>query len=186
MYAETFGVPASLESAAKWVSWAQDQAAANFRAAGDAGERATRYNLTQFWNEKAARWPAAGPLDREGLEKLDSFAHSILGRLEAQLAVLADLGSAERTAHGALATEYQAKAQQHAQAANALRLTRSAGNQLVDARNVVNWANKNVPDDRYSTAFKDAATGAVGGFLGVPLWAWAVGGLGLVLLLVVD
>lgn len=186
MYAESYGVPSTLESAAKWISWAQDQAAANFRKAGDDGERATRYNLTQFWNEKAARWGAASQNDRAGLEKLDSFAHAILSRLEGQLAVLANTDSPERSAHLALAQDYAAKAQAHATAAGSLRMTASSVNLVKDQAALPGWIARNVPDDRYSTAFKDAASGAVGGFLGVPLWAWGLGAAGLLLLLLVD
>lgn len=186
MYAETFNVPYTLETAAKWVSWADDAKAKNFRTPEDEGERATRYNLAQFWAEKAARWNGASELERAALEKLDAFAHNILGRLESQLSVLSSTGSAQRDAHAKLAAEYQARAAIHAANANAFRLEKSAKNQQAEALGIAAWANRTVPDDRYSTAFKDAATGAVGGWMGIPLWAWGLGAAALVALLLVK
>lgn len=66
----------AVESAAKWVQWAQYGAPDKDQSAS------VRYNLGQFWTAKAAAYPTALPDARAQLEKLDALAHGIWYAIE--------------------------------------------------------------------------------------------------------
>lgn len=81
MYAETFGIQnpsAEVELCAQWVQWAQTA----LLAGATSNETEVRWNLTQFWNEKAAAYYAEDETGRQNLEKLDTWAHGLWNALE--------------------------------------------------------------------------------------------------------
>ena len=84
MYAEALGVDPSLETLAQWVSWADS---AHFQALNDTD---AQYNLTQFWDGKAALDAATTSAHMADLVYLDGLAHNILGYILMKQLVAAD------------------------------------------------------------------------------------------------
>lgn len=82
MYAESFGIAtpadAGIETAAKWVQWAQY----GIMQGASENEQAIRYNLDQFWKYKATQYPIQSAEGRRQLELLDTWAHGLWSALE--------------------------------------------------------------------------------------------------------
>lgn len=183
MYAEQYGVVSTIEDLAQLVQWT-DYAVSQVRAEGDDDEKKARWNAKAFWEVKAARWPGLNATEQKDAEKLDAFLKYALGRMEANLAVLADTDSESRTNHAAMALKWNEQAAQHSANAGASRLAASGANRVTEAKALPKWIDKNVPDDRASTAIMDSAKKLVSApFLGIPAWAWIAGAAGLGLLL---
>jgi|GEM_PF-5779271 len=184
MYSEVYQVSARMEEPAKWLQWAETSYNQEFRQPNDSGEKKTRYNLGQFWAANGAIGRSADADTLRQCARLDYFAHNLWARLEAKLAMAADTNSQERRDHSATSEQAYARAAQLAEAAKAPALAKSAANQVAANKNLNAELNRTVPDDRYSTAFKEQTKNVFNtDFLGLPLWAWGAGALALVLLI---
>lgn len=187
MYAETFGIqnPSDvIENAAKWVQWAQ----AGIMAGATANDAAIRYNLNQFWTAKAAAYPIATPTDRSYLERLDTFAYGYWNALETAKIY------ASSPAYWSFLNSYImggmpirgdviAAASNAATAAGGMEQAAIRANQGAFTAGMTTYAQ----NQARNVALDVSASGQLwkqDGLspLGIPLWAWIAGGIGLVLL----
>lgn len=175
-HAESFGFYSdNLEKLAELADWVMGSAA-EMRKAGDGGETNARWNANAFWNLKSAQWPDLNQEEQAQAEKLDFFVKSSLSRLESHLAVLSDTGSDERAVHEGLAVGWAQEAKKHATNSGSSRLIGAGDKVVLAAQEATEWNAKNVIDDRYSTAFKDAGKDlAKFEFIGIPAWVWITG-----------
>lgn len=172
MYAEATiratAVSPAVEDAARWVQWAQ---------ASVMEEAKSRYNLDQFWKAKASAYPNEGADGRAQLEKLDVLAHATWSALEQKKSVTASpdilpgllsalIGTTPNRPGADQAAKQAMIAAQGAQAAS--RRLGGWGGQI----GAVSLAGARITPQEGAKAWKMPSTD----FLGVPLWAWLVGG----------
>ncbi len=184
-YSQDLSVSSGLDELARWVVWAGREASL-MQAEGDSHEKAARYNLDQFWKAKAAMFGVAGDLQQD-LIKLDMWAHRYWGILENRLVYLTS-DPEKRYGYGQQSTAANARAAVLAKMLKqpgAARLVKNAETMKVENSTVAEWANKNMPSTSYWDALADqfkTATGSLGLF-GIPWWAYAAGGVALLLVL---
>lgn len=172
MYAEatirTTAASPAVEDAARWVQWAQ---------ASIMEDAKSRYNLDQFWKAKASAYPSEGAEGRAQLEKLDVLAHATWSALEQKKSVTASpdilpgllsalVGTTPDRPGADLAAKRATLAAQGAQAAS--RRIGGWGSQI----GISAMAGARATPQEGAKAWKMTSTD----FMGVPLWAWLVGG----------
>jgi len=186
MYWEAVGLQgsassAAIEDAARWVQWAQDQmlqGAANH-------EDNIRYNLDQFWQAKAADYYSEPAEGQNQLDKLDVIAHGLWEALETSKIYSSspsywdywkkfwaggtpDRPNAQAAAQAATAADQAAqKAAAQAGGQTAAAFVPFFQSAETNVQNDVNQANQ---------LWKEAGV-SIGG---IPLWVWAVVGIGAV------
>lgn len=192
MYAEIFGIESAsdaVEAAAQWVQWAQS----GILAGAIENEASIRYNLGQFWNAKAAAYGTEDEVTDGQLDRLDTFAHGLWNALETAKTVASPPsywsfwksyiggGTPDRpeaiqaaTAAAVAAAGQEAAAKRTAAQDPAF----SRGMTTLAQANAANAAN----DLRAANGLW-TQSGILPSPLGIPLWAWAVGALGLWLVL---
>lgn len=186
MYAELFGIqnPSDIvENAAKWVQWAQ----AGIMAGATDNDATIRYNLNQFWSTKGATYATANLMDRSQLERLDTFAHGLWNALETAKIYSASPtywnyfyhtlvgGFTDRPEAITAATNAAAAAAGQEQAAQ-------RANQGAFTTGMTAYAQaqaRNVAVDQQASAGMWKQPGI--NPLGIPLWAWIAGAVGLIL-----
>ena len=164
-----------LERGEQFVQWAETGAgtAGNALSWGDRSGQ-VRYNLSQFWSLKGDHYSE----DEEAWDKLDLRAHRAWAWL-AEMGMVADNPPAQ--------AKYQTEAQQaYAKAAEiAERLDLNSEIYRMNAKHSADFyaqAQRGGVDDRMVTAFKDRISTLVdtaSSLLGIPWWAWALGGVAL-------
>lgn len=175
----TFEQAFPLEDGERWVQWAETSASSSVL---DWSSNAanTQYNLQQFWALKAAHY-AEDPL---AWDKLDIRAMSAWAAL-AELGIIKDNPPAQQTY-----IDQAAQAYRGAQAASD-RLGIHPGLYVKRAAESGAYfeqikASGSALDSRLSVAVEDRAKALLnqaGALLGLPLWAWGVGAVGLLWLL---
>ena len=187
MYSETFGIQnpsAEVELCAQWVQWANTGI---MNGASD-NETDIRWNLTQFWNEKAAAYSGEDQQGQQNLDRLDTYAHSIWNALETGKIYSASPGYwSYWKAYLFGGTPSNPSAYAAASAAAAA----SAGEQKAAAATGGAFgANVSTLAAGQAAALPTILAGSQGFWtqagvlpspLGIPLWAWAVGAVGLYL-----
>ena len=83
MYWEALGFPGSapsstIEDLARWVQWAES----GIMAGASDQEENIRFNLSSFWNDKAAAYPGFSEAERYAANKLDIRAHGLLEAMD--------------------------------------------------------------------------------------------------------
>lgn len=179
MYAEAFGIQnpsAAVENAAQWVQWAQAGILAG--AAEHDGE--IRYNLGQFWQTKAAAYPAEDATGQAQLDRLDTFAHGFWEALENGRIFSASPsywetwkkywfgGTPDRPEAMAAATQAAAAAAGQQAAAGRVGGSFGAGMSTLAQNNAAN-----IPQNLAASGTLWEQKGISP--LGIPLWAWIAG-----------
>lgn len=185
MYAETFGIQnadAQVELAAQWVQWAQtgimNGAASN--------ETDIRWNLSQFWNQKAAIYNTEPKTQQTNLDRLDTYAHGLWNALESGKIFSSSPGywdywkaylfGGTPSNPGAYAAASAAAA---ASAGEVQAATATGGDFGTDFATLAQNQAAAIPGELAAAqGFWDQPGMSP---LGVPLWAWAAGAIGLFL-----
>ena len=194
MYAEQFNAPTWLEEPAQWLWWTMQS-----RINGQL-ENAT-YNLQKFWESlnivKAtateATWPEILALDSQSHIQAANVTGAIINQMEQDANTT---GAWLRFFSGTLFNGWKGGSTPQAVAimqAQRLKELQTADYLAGQARNAMSQRVQAVAENRIS---QEAAERAIENttleniikndttFLGVPLWAWALGGLGIFALLV--
>jgi hypothetical protein len=166
-----------LEDAGRWVQWAETSSTASTLDWSGNSDN-TRYNLSQFWTLKRDHYDE----DPEAWDRLDLRAMKAWAAL-AEMGMVKDNPPAN--------PKYQQEAQQaYAGAiAAAQRLGVSTSSLEHNQTNSAAWyqqAQGKGIDDTMKAAVTDRVNellADVNGLLGLPMWAWVVGGVGLLWLL---
>lgn len=181
-----YGVDSSLSEAGKWVQWAEYAEGLVSQGDDENSENVknTRYNLSQWWAEKAALYPSASEARQRDLNILDMWAHRWWAQLEQKLAVFSAGNQALVEAYSQKAAAVFSKASALSMIIDNPRMTRSAENKVADARNLPAYV-ATFPEDNFLKALKDQFKTPSGGFglFGIPWWAYAAGAAVLLLLL---
>lgn len=174
MYWETLNLSgkassAAVEDAARWVQWAQ---------AGIMDDQKTRYNLGEFWKAKASAYPNETAEGKAQLEKLDVLAHGIWSAIEQKKSVTeapSFLSSLASTVLG-----LQVKRPAEADLA-AKRAAIAAQGSVAASRRIGGWGS-GIGTAATNTASTTKAegdkawSGMQSEIMGIPTWAWLVGG----------
>lgn len=173
-------IPA-LEQAEKWLEWAH-KTAIDLEVSWSDNSSNTRYNLNQFWALKSEHYAE----DANAWDELDVIAHGIWASL-AEMGMVRDNPPAQQ--------KYRDEAQQ-AYAGRKAAMQRVGRDTTVtdaNAKASADWfaqAQSQGVDDRLSVAVKNRATellndtrSALNAIAGIPMWAYAVAGLGLIWLI---
>jgi len=146
-------------------------------------EANTRAALTEFWKVKAAAYSQATSEDSAEWLAMDAEAHRVWAQLEQQLQYTDNPENVK--AHGAQAQIALTKATALSAQAGNLRMAERTQRQAMEAPLITANATRNAIDTSYSHALAQQ-TGSIlaGSMLGIPTWAWILGG-GLIVLAVV-
>lgn len=146
-------------------------------------EANTRAALTEFWKVKATAYPHATGADPAEWLSMDAEAHRVWAQLEQQLQYTDAPENVK--AHGDQAKTALERATALSVQAGNLRLAERTHKQALEATAITANATRNAIDTSYSHALAQQ-TGNIltGNLLGIPTWAWILGG-GLVVLALV-
>lgn len=164
-------VSAGVEMAAKWVQWAMH----GVTAGAVANDATIRYNLDQFWREKAKIYSAESAEARQQLESLDAVAHGVWAALESGK-VVSNPSNFFPWMAGKIT----------GQAATREGANQAAGNVILAAKGMetrsaagsgalVSYA-RQIQANAAAEKEKADKWWDKGGPLGIPLWGWAAAG----------
>lgn len=161
-----------LDEGARWVQWAEAGAGAGSNGTGWSGRLSDfNWNLGQFWKLKAEHYNE----DPAAWDSLDLRAHKAWAAMS-ELGMVADNPPAQQ--------KYRDTAKQAYDGALAIasRLGKSTAALAANAdesERFFEYAQRAGIDDTYRKALEDRVGSLVDsaeGLLGIPLWAWIVGG----------
>jgi hypothetical protein len=171
------GTPASsaVEEAAKLVQWASYA----LQQGASANEAKIRYNLDAFWKAKAAAYGSQTPEGKTQLEKLDAMAHGIWNALESGKIYSASPGYLDFYLKNVITggTPARPEADAAAQRARAAATAAAAASVRASQPALANYYSRTaaaVPQHQKAAAGLWEQTGKE--WLGIPVWAWLVGG----------
>ncbi len=146
-------------------------------------EANTRAALTEFWQTKSKAYPYATGTDQAEWLAMDAEAHRVWAQLEQQLQYTDNPENVK--AHGDQAQIALNRATALSAQAGNVRLAERTHKQALEAPSVTANATRNAIDTTYGYALAQQ-TGNIltGSWMGIPTWAWILGG-GLIVLSVV-
>jgi len=146
-------------------------------------EANTRAALGEFWRVKAAEYANATEAERPEWLAADAEAHRVWAQLEQQLQYTDAPENVK--SHGEQAQLALSRAIALSSQAGDARMAERSRRMAMEAPSITANATRNAIDVSYSGAVKSQVSGMLDSdWLGIPVWAWAIGG-GLVILAVV-
>ena len=168
-------VESPLEQAERWVSWAAS-AAHDTASSWSGNSDNTRYNLNQFWSLKSEHYDE----DPQAWDELDLRAHKAWAAL-AELGMVKDNPPAQKRYQDEAQTAYAgaiAAAERLGKPTDVLRINAGGSGEWFSTVKSLG----NSIDDRMSVAVMDRVDQLLdeaASLLGVPLWAWGLGAIGI-------